>query len=65
MEQSNTVSPERDLDAEVACPHCERPVTVSVPDREADLTVSQYVAAFGEHSVARCPAGHRFWVYYC
>lgn len=51
--------------AEVACPECDAPVEVSVPDHEAEATVRPYVAAFGDHSVARCSAGHEFWVYYC
>ena len=54
-----------DIVAEVTCPHCDRSAEVSVPDREVDPTVSPYVAAFGEHSVVHCPAGHKFWVYYC
>jgi hypothetical protein len=65
MERSTTVSPDQDLIAEVACPRCERTVEVSVPDREVEPTVSPYVAAFGDHSVSHCPAGHKFWVYYC
>ena len=63
--RSTAAPPSRELVAEVACPHCEQPVEVPVPDREVEPTVSPYVAAFGEHTTVRCPAGHRFWVYYC
>lgn len=64
-ERSAVASPEHDLVMEVACPHCERPVEVSVPDRDVEPVVRPYVAAFGDHSVVHCPAGHKFWVYYC
>ena len=65
MGQSPTASPNQDLVTEVACPHCEQPVDVSVPDREVEPTVKPYVAAFGDYSTVHCSAGHRFWVYYC
>ena len=51
--------------AAVACPRCDRSVDVPVPDRDVEPTASPYVAAFGEHTVVHCEAGHRFWVYYC
>lgn len=65
MERSTGGSSEHDLGTEVACPRCERPVEVSVPDQEVEPVVRPYVAAFGDHSVVNCPAGHTFWVYYC
>lgn len=55
----------RGLVAEVACPRCEQPVDVPVPNREVEPTASPYVAAFGEHTTVDCPRGHGFWVYYC
>lgn len=54
-----------DLSREVACPHCDRPTSVPVPDDGAELRVSPYVAAFGEYSTARCPDDHPFWIYHC
>ncbi|WP_425433287.1 hypothetical protein [Haloarcula nitratireducens] len=65
MERATAASPEPALETEVACPHCERSVTISRPDREADVTVRPYVAAYGSHSTVHCPAGHTFWVYDC
>ncbi|MDX1748229.1 MAG: hypothetical protein R3324_20020 [Halobacteriales archaeon] len=65
MGRSTAATPDPDLEAEVACPHCERPVAVAVPDREVEPTPSPYVVAFGDHRTAYCPAGHEFWVYYC
>jgi hypothetical protein len=65
MRRAAAVTPDQELDVEVACPHCERSVAVAVPDREVEPTPSPYVLAFGEHSTAHCPAGHEFWVYYC
>lgn len=54
-----------ELVTEVSCPQCTRPVEVGVPDRETELKVRPYVAAFGDHQVVHCSAGHEFWVYYC
>ena len=65
MGQPSAVSPDQERVTEVTCPDCEQPVDVSVPRREAEPTVSPYVAAFGDCSIVYCPAGHRFWVYYC
>ncbi|MFC5971080.1 hypothetical protein ACFPYI_07020 [Halomarina salina] len=65
MERATTAPPDRTAGTTVACPHCERAVAVPVPDEDADPTVSTRVAAFGDHTVAHCSAGHRFWVYYC
>lgn len=65
---SSTATPpdqDQDLITEVACPHCEQLVDVSIPDREVEPTVSSYVAAFGDHSIVHCLKGHKFWVYYC
>ena len=59
------VAEDREPNASVACPRCDQPVDVPVPNREVEPTGSPYVAAFGEHTDARCEAGHRFWVYYC
>ncbi len=58
-------SSEQPRDVEVACPTCDRQTSVSVSDRRAELRVRPYVAAFGEYTTARCPDGHRFWIYYC
>jgi hypothetical protein len=58
-------SANRDRLATVACPHCERGVTVPVPDADLEPTPSASVAAFGDHSVAHCADEHKFWVYYC
>lgn len=60
----STSSPQLPV-AEVTCPKCERATEVQVRDQDAELVVSPYVAAFGEHSVIHCPEGHKFWVYYC
>lgn len=49
----------------VACPQCGRRVAVSVPDRDVELRVRSHVAAFGDHHVVHCEAGHKFWVYFC
>lgn len=65
MERPTVVPTSLDLAMEVSCPHCDRPVEITVPDREVDPKVSPSVAAFGEHTVVHCPAGHKFWVYYC
>ncbi len=55
----------RELVAEVECPECRHPVDVTVPDRDVELEVRSYPAAYGDHSVVHCPADHEFWVYYC
>ncbi|MFC6733140.1 hypothetical protein [Haladaptatus sp. DYSN1] len=60
-----TLSQTLELVAEVSCPHCEQPVNVPVPNRDVELNVRPYVAAFGDHRVVNCPADHRFWVYFC
>lgn len=65
MDEPTTAPPGQRLEADVECPQCEQSVAVSVPDGEAEPTVSPYVLAFGEHRRVRCPAGHEFWVYYC
>lgn len=65
MRRATTASSEQTRVTEVTCPHCERPVELSVPNREVELTVVPHVAAFGEHSVVHCSTGHKFWVYYC
>lgn len=65
MGQPPAASPTQELVTEVACPHCERPVDVAAPDRDVELAVRPYVAAFGDYSVVHCPAEHKFWVYYC
>ncbi|MDX1744446.1 MAG: hypothetical protein R3324_00790, partial [Halobacteriales archaeon] len=62
---STAATPDPDLEAEVACPNCDRTVAVAVPDREVEPTPSPYVVAFGDYRTAHCPAGHEFWVYYC
>ena len=51
--------------ASVACPNCGERVGVRVPEGEPDLVVRRYVAAWGDHETVTCPAGHRFWVYFC
>lgn len=56
---------QQDPTAEIACPHCERSVEVSLPGPDVEPTVRSHVALFGDHSVVHCPQGHRFWVYYC
>lgn len=58
-------STDQSRDVEVACPHCDRPTSVSLSDPEAEYHVRPYVAAFGEYSTARCPDDHEFWTYYC
>lgn len=65
MEQSTAESSDADLVAAVECPQCQQPVDVSVPDRDVEPTVSAYNRAYGDHTVVHCPAGHKFWVYYC
>ncbi|WP_227379529.1 hypothetical protein [Haladaptatus halobius] len=42
------------LGTEVTCPQCEQPADVQVLDRDTELVVGSYVAAFGEYSVVHC-----------
>ncbi|WP_254531898.1 hypothetical protein [Natrinema gelatinilyticum] len=62
---SESARPNQTLVTEVACPRCDSRVEVSMPDRDAEPTVSPTVAAFGDHTVVHCPAEHKFWVYFC
>ncbi|WP_425607415.1 hypothetical protein [Halomontanus rarus] len=50
---------------EVACPQCGENSSVPVPERDVELKVSPYVAAFGDHTELECSNEHTFWVYYC
>ena len=50
---------------EVACPKCGEDSSVPVPERDVELKVSPYVAAFGDHTELKCSNEHIFWVYYC
>lgn len=65
MDHAPTLAGRADPVAEVACPHCERPVDVSLPDPDVDPIVRSHVALFGDHTVVECTAGHTFWVYFC
>ncbi|WP_276256212.1 hypothetical protein [Halomontanus rarus] len=50
---------------EVACPQCGENSSIPVPERDVELKVSPYVAAFGDHAELECSNEHTFWVYYC
>ncbi len=50
---------------EVACPRCGENSRVPVPERDVELKISPYVAAFGDHTELECSNEHTFWVYYC
>ncbi|SIS04393.1 hypothetical protein [Natronorubrum thiooxidans] len=50
---------------DVACPKCGTHSSIPVPDRDVELKVSPYVAAFGEYTKVECSDEHVFWVYYC
>ncbi|MFC4438616.1 MULTISPECIES: hypothetical protein [Natrialbaceae] len=65
MGRSTSVPTDPEQGTAVACPQCDERVAVSVPDNEVEPTASPSVAAFGDHSVVHCPAGHKFWVNYC
>jgi hypothetical protein len=65
MGRATAASPNQQLTTEVACPHCDHPVEIAGPDRETEPKASPYVAALGDYTIENCPAGHKFWVYYC
>ncbi|WP_449289269.1 hypothetical protein [Natronococcus amylolyticus] len=50
---------------EVACPKCGESSSISVPERDVEIKVSPYVAAFGDNTELKCSNEHTFWVYYC
>lgn len=63
--RTTPATPAQQSQTTVACPHCERSVTVTVPDQDSEPTASPYRAAVGDYTTTHCPVGHEFWVYYC